>query len=146
MLEDAGLVADGAALGEGTALQAWETFKQFARLPVEGMSAADHSDGLLFQTGVYDWDDGRGPQFNFSMVRQYCFDDEDGEYDHMEQVECLVLCDPTTELRALPREELWSFGMSPQQWFDSVEALTSFRGVVDAPLRPAELEVHLNEV
>jgi hypothetical protein len=64
----------------------------------------------------------------------------------MEQLECLLLFDSRTELRSLPREELWSFGMSLQQWFDSVEALTSFRGVVDAPLRPAELEVHLNEV
>ena len=139
-------LSEGGSLDSNAVEVAWDVFKAFARLPVDGMSREDDSDGLLFQTGVYDWHDGRGPRFSFSMVRQFSFDDEDGDYDHMEQLECVVLFDPVPGLAALPRAELWSFEMALDEWFAAVEALESFRGVVGSSLTPFLLEVHLDEV
>ena len=115
-------------------------------MPVEGMSRDDDSDGLLVQTGVYDWHDGSGPRFNFSFVRQYIFEDEDGEYDHMEQLELLLTFEPTAELASLPREELWSFEKSLDQFFAEVEALPSYRGVIGSGLCPQGLSARLEEV
>lgn len=143
MLAQDGL-GESQTLDAGAATRVWKVFAAFAALPVEGMSPQDDSDGVLFQSGVYDWGDGR--HFNFSLVRQYIFDGEAGEYDHMEQLECLLLYDPTPALESLPVEEVWSFGMTIDEWIATVEQLTSFRAVVTTPLAPVELQLRLDEV
>ena len=139
-------VSQAGALSEEAPSVAWQTFKEFSAMPVKGMSAEDDSDGLLFQTGVYDWHDGRGACFNFSLVRQYVFDDEDGEYDYMEQLEVFLLFKPLPELAALPREELWSFDKPLDEYFATVEALAGFRGVVGSGTAPTAVQIRLGEV
>jgi len=143
---DARGIREGDALPKGAVAEAWSVFKEFAEMPVEGMSCDDDSDGLLFQTGVYDWHDGRGRNFNFSLVRQFVFHEETGAYDHMEQLEVLLLFEPTPQLEALPRDELWSFGKSLPEYFRDVESLASFKGVVASGLSPTDLQVRLGEV
>lgn len=137
---------EGGELRESAAADAWAIFKEFAEIPVEGMSSEDESDGLLFQTGVYDWHDGQGRNFNFSLVRQFSFNDDDGEYDHMEQLEVLLLFQPTRELESLPRDEMWSFGKSLGEYFVEAEARPSFQGVISSGVAPTQLQIRLDEV
>ncbi len=145
MLRARGLL-EGRALPTSAAAEVWSVFKQFAQMPVEGLSREDDSDGLLFQTGVYDWDDGRGRNFNFSLVRQFAFDDEDGEYDHMEQLEVLLLFQPVSQLEELPSGDLWSLGKSLGEYFREVEVLPNFQGIIQSGLSPTHLLVQLEEV
>jgi len=89
---------------------AWEVFKAFAAEPVEGMSRDDDTDMCLFQCGVYDWSDGKGPRFNWGFTRQFTLMDEDGEYDHMEQLECTLFFEATPELESVSVDGIWSGG------------------------------------
>ena len=62
-------------------------FKLFAAEPVEGAGPAADDDMCLFEYGVYDWSDGKGPRFSWNLCRQFTIY-EDGEYDRMEQLRC----------------------------------------------------------
>lgn len=100
------------------ALLAWRVFREFAAVPVE---CAD--DALLFQCGVYRLT-GR-ERFHFGFVRQFTFE-EDGEYDHMEQLDCTILFEPDAELRQL-ETNLWSYDFDTvEAFFAAVEALPEF--------------------
>src|SRR3712207_7305800 len=46
--------SDGGPLDPEAPRRAWEAFKRFAAMPVDGMDPADDSDGLLFETGYFE--------------------------------------------------------------------------------------------
>jgi hypothetical protein len=119
------------------ALLAWRVFREFAEVPVECSE-----DALLFQSGVYDFT-GRD-LFHFGFVRQFTFE-EDGEYDHMEQLDCSLLFEPDAELQKL-ETNLWSYDFdSAEKFFAAVEALPGF----SLPLRgrtPVGMELFHSEV
>lgn len=138
MLEEAGL--------DLTRLQpevAWSVFKAFAAEPVEGMSRDDDSDMCLFQCGVYDWSDGKGPRFHWGMTRQFSFEDEDGEYDHMEQLECGLYFDPSGPLASVHSPGIWS-GADLDGWISAVESDDGFQAVLR--LLPLDSSVSQEEV
>jgi hypothetical protein len=114
LLEDAG-VALGGPFDSETAGRAWEGFKRFAAMPVDGMSTADHSDALLFQAGNANL---RDPHFRFGMLRQLTFSDEDGEYEGMEQIECSFVFGGIEEPLAVT---VWSIEVPEGEFFEWVE-------------------------
>lgn len=119
------------------ALLAWRVFQEFAAVPVD---CAD--DALLFQCGVHDFT-GRA-RFHFGFVRQFTFE-EDGEYDHMEQLDCSLLFEPDAELHRL-ETNLWSYDFgSFQAFFSAVEDLPEFHGALRGR-SPVGMELFHTEV
>jgi hypothetical protein len=98
--------------------EAWRVFKDFARVPVEDVAPED--DGILF-----DFDFLGGRRYHFSLVRQFSFE-EDGEYDHMEQLHCCFMYEPEPELEAIPKVAVWSFDRALDDFFSTVEELPGF--------------------
>jgi len=98
---------------------AWEIFKKFFNTKIH---CAD--DALLFQCGVYHF---TGEDlFHFEFVRQFVFE-QDGEYDHMEQLRLTLYFKPNTELKEL-ETNLWSYDCnSVDEFFSKVENMNSFK-------------------
>jgi hypothetical protein len=94
--------------------QVWDVFKQFIRIPVEGVE-----DGVLYQTGIYGF--GKPPTFQIGLVRQFSFF-EAGEYDHMEQLHCNLHFQPDAELRALGAFNTWA------DYYSSLDDFCQFVG------------------
>src|SRR4051812_44417166 len=85
LLDEAG-VNRGAPTAEDVG-RTWAVMRRFAAEPVEDCEPREEDgDGILAQYGVFGW--GEGPHFELDMTRQFCFADEDGEYDHMSQLMC----------------------------------------------------------
>ena len=81
------LISSGLNLSRLEPEATWKVFKEFAAQRVEGSGGDPDDDMLLFEYGVYDWHDGKGTRFNWSLCRQFTVYSE-GEYDHMEQLRC----------------------------------------------------------
>lgn len=119
------------------ALLAWRVFKEFAEVPVECSE-----DALLFQCGVYNFT-GRD-LFHFGFVRQFTFE-EDGEYDHMEQLDCSLLFEPDAKLQQL-ETNLWSYDFSSaEEFFSAVEVLPEFSMALQGRT-PVGMELFHNDV
>lgn len=115
----------------------WQTFKQFVQEPVE-----EADDGVLFQIGVYDFTGVE--QCHFDFVRQFSLNDDNGEYDHMEQLHLEVLCDPTERLRQFGTNR-WDFGFSSiDAFFAEVESIEAFQAAIEHS--PWRCEVAQEEV
>ncbi len=125
--------------------RAWGVMAVFVAEPVEDAEPRDRDgDGILAQYGVFDWGDGE--QFELDMTRQFSFVDEDGEYSHMAQLQCTFCFEPTAELRALGSDDLWSFGMPLDEFFENALVLPGFRGVRDLQPTPVRLVVDYSDV
>jgi hypothetical protein len=124
--------------------RAWEAMRRFAAEPVDDVSSLEDSDGLLAQYGTYDW--GEGEHFELDMVRQFAFDDDGGQYSHMTQLHCTFLFRPTHDVRALGADNLWSFGLTRDEFFARALALPGFRGIADTEEVPLALVVEYGEI
>ena len=102
-------------------------------------------DGLLFQGGIYDFATLGGRRFHFSLVRQFAYY-EDGEYDRMEQLQCCFLFDPTPELEAVKPQNLWSFGLTLEDFYAQVEQMPAFRVPIERRLKPSGLWLEQGQV
>lgn len=101
----------------------WNVFKRFCAVAVH-----DVEDGVLWQIGCYDFTGEMRCHLDF--VRQFSFD-EDGEYDHMEQLHLEFTSQPTAVLRSLERNA-WAFDhASLDAFFVAVESLPEFRTALD---------------
>lgn len=109
------LEAAGIRLKAPDAVAVYRVFKDFARQPVEGVV-----DGVLYQVGVYAF--GEPETFMIHLVRQFSFY-EDGEYDRMEQLHCIIHYEPDGDLRSLG---------SFNAWADSFATLDEFFRAMDA--------------
>jgi hypothetical protein len=123
--------------------QTWDVFKAFASEPVEGPGPDSGDDMCLFEYGVYDWSDGKGPRFHWGFCRQFSLYDEAGEYDHMEQLRCDLFFEVTPDLEQLTLSGIWSDD-DLARWIEEVEAQDGFRAVVG--LVPVESRVQQEEV
>ena len=121
----------------------WKVFKAFAAEPIEGVGPNHEDDMCLFEAGVYDWYDGKGSRFNWSLCRQFSFYDAGGEYDHMEQLRCALYFAPTSELEQLQCDGLWS-GPDLAQWIAEVEGQAAFEAVMG--IDPVESRVEQEQV
>jgi hypothetical protein len=145
-LVQAGISPEATNIGATEVRNAWEAFCLFARSPMNDPRLppdVPHGDGLLFESGVYDW--GDGPSFQFGLVRQFSLL-VGGEYDHMEQLRLVFHYDPTPELESLPRGELWSFDLSLDEWISRVEAEPGFRAAVQPGRVASRIEILQEEV
>lgn len=88
----------------------WEVFKEFIAIPSE--TEGPGSDGVLYQTGTYDFH-GQD-EFYLDFLRQFEVVEEDGEHDHYEQLHC--------EFRFPVTEFTRSFGNFDHWWFADDEA------------------------
>jgi hypothetical protein len=124
-------------------LAAWSVFQEFANERVEGVGPNSDDDMLLFECGVYDWSDGKGPRFNWGFVRQFTLYDADGEYDHMEQLHLKLFFPVSPALEAIEVPGIWS-GRERAAWARDVESDEGFRAVTE--LQPLESQVEQWEV
>ena len=99
---------------------AWATFKSFMREPVD---CAD--DGVLFECGVFGF---TGEDlFYLEFIRQFSYNDDEGEYDRMEQLHCTFTRAPTDELLRT-QKNLWGYDFeSLDEYFIAVEQLHEFQ-------------------
>jgi hypothetical protein len=122
-------------------LRTWRVFQEFSALKVKGIVAADEDgDGLLVQYGVYDWHDDDGEHFSFDFTRQFIHDDGD-EDNELSQLNCTFLYDVTPAHRSLPSENLWSFGLSRDDYFAQAAGLAGFQQVLALNLAPRRLDI-----
>jgi hypothetical protein len=123
----------------------WDVMRRFAAEPVDDIAPLEEeSDGILAQYGTYDW--GEGEHFEIEFVRQFAFNDADGEYGHMSQLHCQFQFEPTDELRALGSDDLWSFDIPLDVFFDQALALRGFSGVRRLSAAPLRLVVDYEDV
>lgn len=116
---------------------AWNIFKEFSKVKVD---CAD--DSLLFQCGVYNF---TGEDlFHWSLVRQFSFE-KHGEYDHMEQLECVIYYAPCLELKNI-ETNLWSSDCdSIDDFFKRVENLKEFQ-IIFKDYKPLKADIQQEEV
>jgi hypothetical protein len=123
----------------------WAVVRQFAEEPVDDAEAREaEGDGILAQYGTFAWDGP--PHFELDMTRQFTFADEDGEYSHMTQLQCTFQVAVTDELRALGEDNLWSFDMALDSFFEQALAVPGFRGVRELGENPLRLVIEYDEV
>jgi hypothetical protein len=137
------LSAAGVDVGAPEPMVTWQVFKQFAALPVEDVASED-GDMCLFQWGTYDWGDGRGERFEISFLRQFTIED-DGEYDHMEQLHCTFEFEPTESLRGLGSGEHW-IADDLADGLGRIEALPIFAVLREPPLPPRAARIEQGQV
>ena len=98
----------------------WESFKEFARLPV------DYSDdALLFQVGCYRFTGEL--LFYLDFVRQFRVEDAQGDYHHMEQLHVEFTHHPDHVLETI-KSTVWSHDVGDlDSFFSVVESLSEFK-------------------
>ncbi len=117
----------------------WRVYKEFIRIPVEVEAGED--DALLFQWGRDDANDVAEGSFYLDFTRQFCIDDEDGEYEHIEQLSATLRYAQGVEPGA-EAGNFWSydFGNSFDRFVDGVESSEVFRRL-RAASQPERLEI-----
>jgi hypothetical protein len=122
----------------------WHVFKEFAAQPVEPTVGDADDDMLMFESGIYDWSDGKGSRFNWGLCRQFALYDADGEYDHMEQLRCDLFFEPTPALEQMGADtSMWPSG-SFDDWVLEVERLDGHGAVFGST--PVESRVEQGHV
>jgi hypothetical protein len=137
------LGAAGVDVGAPEPMVTWRVFRQFAELPVEDVASED-GDMCLFQWGTYDWGGGRGERFEINFLRQFTIED-DGEYDHMEQLHCTFEFEPTEALRGLGSGEHWIAG-DLADGLGRVEALPIFAVLREPSVPPSAARIKQEQV
>jgi hypothetical protein len=114
----------------------------FAEVVEDAAPREEDGDGLLAQYGIYDF--SGQPLYELDMTRQFSFNDEEGEYDHMSQLQCTFEFEPSEELRAVPDANLWSWDAG--DFFAEALAMPGFGIVEELKLTPRRLVIDYSEV
>ena len=123
----------------------WHVFEEFAGEPVEDCEPREQDgDLVLAEFGTYDW--GHGEHFELDLTRQFSFLDENGEYDHMAQLNCTFLFEPTDELRQAGAGSMWSGGKPLGEFFKDALALPGFNVVDQRRIAPIRLQIEYGNV
>lgn len=99
----------------------------------------EEEDMMLFEYGVYDWWDGKGAQFNFSLTRQFEILGE----DEFLQLKLTLFYDPErfTQLKAY---NSWSTSAGNiQEWKQKIEETEGY--LQSANLLPKKVIITLNQ-
>jgi hypothetical protein len=143
LLRDAGVDVERPTHGDVE--RTWEVIRRFAEERVDDAQALEEGgDGILAQYGIFAWDGP--PHFELDMTRQFSFADDDGEYSHMTQLQCTFQFAVTDELRALGEDNLWSFDLTLDTFFEKSLAMPGFRGVRDLGVDPLRVVIEYDEV
>lgn len=140
MLAERGLTPETATAGDIRAVV--DTFRHFAAIPVDDAAPSEaDGDGVLAQFGTYTF---RGtPEFSVDLTRQLT---EVGEDAPMWQVSCSFYWAASTETDALASGELWSFGISSEDFFTHALALPGWAWALDSPPPVRDLTIVLDEI
>lgn len=118
---------EGVRLRNPDAETFWRVYKGFTKISVEVDTSED--DALLFQWGAYgiSLDDG----FSVDFTRQFCINDADGEYEHMEQLGATLRFAAGAGSNIRPGN-FWSynFNKSFERFIEAVEQSQVFKQVV----------------
>lgn len=87
---------------------------------------------FLAQYGIYESGVGGSEAYAPDITRQFYFS-TNGEYDHMAQLHCTLLFEPTPQNRAFGEDNMWQNGPS-DEFFDRALAMPGF-AVTTTPLR-----------
>ena len=119
-----------------------DVYRRFARIPTDDAApAADDGDGVLAQFGTYSF---RGyNEFSVDLTRQFM---QSGNDARLWQLECTVYYAPSMANRALASGELWSFGMTLDEFFDHAAALPGWAWSLAGAEEPRKLVVAFSEV
>jgi hypothetical protein len=97
--------------------ETWDVFKDFVAMPFA--TAGADSDGVLYQTGIFDF--YGHDEFYLEFLRQFEVAYNDGEHDHYEQLHCEFRFPVNDVTRAFGSFDHWWFaGDQGQPWADFV--------------------------
>ncbi len=113
-------------------------FVQFyADTEIDGCPKSTDGDMLLFEWGgPYPWDQA----VSLSLTRQFSFNDDDGEYDHMQQLHMHCRYDATQVSMVSSNE--WLDGMDVATMLDRVLNAPCTKLVEQLPMQSLEFELH----
>lgn len=120
-----------------------EAYRCFAAIPAEdAASIGEDGDAVLAQFGTHDF---RGvPEFSADLTRQLL---AVGQVDPpMWQLSCTLHWDPNPETTALASGDLWSFGMTLDEFFGEVAALPGWAWALTGSQAPRDLAITFEEV
>lgn len=119
--------------------------KELAAHPVVDAGPPEEGgDLLLAQFGTYDW--GEGEHFEVDLTRQFAFFDDEGEYSHMTHLSCTFEFEVTEEFRGLGSGDLWSTGLTVDEFFEQARQLPGFVSIRRSGAVPSRLRVEYQEV
>jgi hypothetical protein len=137
-LRKAGVSVRGASLED-----VWHQFVLFAQQPFAAPSPL-HVDGDIF---LFEWsapDSTHESELALNLVRQFSLYEDDGGYDHMEQLILTLRFDPSEVNVSDPHfETLWS-GEDLSEWIAEVEAFESFAAM--RTKQPLDLRIDHSDV
>lgn len=120
-------------------------FQQFSAEPLEDCEPAEQDgDLVLAQFGTYDC--GEEERFELDLTRQFSFVDASGEYDHMAQLNCTFVFEPTHELREVGSGSVWSGNKPMGEFFREALALPGFSLVHERRLAPIRLHLSYSDI
>ena len=141
MLADVGVASGPITSGDvGTIV---EVFRRFAAVPADEAAPVDEDgDGVLAQFGTYTF---RGiPEFDTDLTRQFV--GQRKQDPPLWRLSCTIHWDLTPETAALAEGNLWSFGMSPDDFFTRSAALPGWAWALSGTATPRDLEIRFEEV
>ncbi|MEU1589697.1 hypothetical protein [Micromonospora sp. NPDC005710] len=119
-----------------------EVFRRFATIPVDdAVSPAEDGDGVLAQTGTFDFDGVR--EFCADLTRQFI---EADDQDVIWQPRCTLHWTPSAETEALGSKVLWSFGMPLDDLFAEALALPGWAWALAGVHAPRHLTIDLDQI
>ncbi|MFI6829190.1 hypothetical protein ACIBG5_18955 [Kribbella sp. NPDC050241] len=141
MMADAGVASRPITSGDvGTIV---EVFRRFAAIPADDAAPAhEDGDGVLAQFGTYSF---RGtPEFDTDLTRQFI--GQQVQDPPIWQLSCTIHWDPTPETAALADGNVWSFGMTLDDFFAQAAALPGWAWALSGTATPQDLEISLEEI
>ncbi|MEV6270916.1 hypothetical protein AB0L64_27385 [Kribbella sp. NPDC051936] len=141
MLADGGVTSG--PIRSGDVATVVEVFRRFAAIPADDAAPADEDgDGVLAQFGTYTFRDT--PEFDTDLTRQFVGQLQ--EDPPLWQLSCTIHWDPTPETAALAQGNLWSFGVSLDDFFAQAAALPGWAWALGGRASPRDLEICFEEV
>lgn len=119
-----------------------DVHRRFAAIPVDDAAPVEEDgDAVLAQFGTHDF---RGvSEFSADLTRQMVAEGRDAQ---MWQLSCTLYWDPNPATDALAFGKLWSFGMTPDDFFAEVAALPGWAWALAGSQAPRDLAITFAEV
>ncbi|GGM55887.1 hypothetical protein GCM10011608_45920 [Micromonospora sonchi] len=119
-----------------------EVFRRFATVAADdAVSPEKDGDGILAQTGTFDFDGVR--EFCADLTRQFI---EADDQDVIRQLRCTLHWAPSAETEALGSRVLWSFGMPLDDFFAEALSLPGWAWALSGVQAPQHLTIGLEQI
>jgi len=97
------------------------------------------NDMLLFEYGIYDWNDGNGTNFSLDFTRQFIFKMEDEPYQLR-----LTLYYPSAEAVGIDNYNRWSIAdQSINEWASEVKSTVGFK--IASSITPKSFDIRFSQ-